>query len=83
MLFDSPTAAHIYDATGIRLTIRDLLNGADKSIWNKGMSIELRQLAQGNKYGVDFTDTMEYIYYNDIPKGEKSHMHNLYAIIVR
>ena len=63
-----PTINHIYnEKTGKRETPDSLLNGPNKIIWNKATSNEFGLLAQGNKYGVSATDTIEFIVFKMVP----------------
>ena len=61
---------HIYDINGKRLTVDKLLKGPQAPIWTKSLSIELRQLAQGNQYGVSSTDTIEFIHLHEVPTSD-------------
>ncbi len=62
-------ANHIYDANGKRETVESLLKGPDAEVWNKSLSNEYGRLAQGNKYGVRSTDTIEFITKEEVPAG--------------
>ena len=67
-VFFQPKLYHIYNKdTGKRETPESLLNGDDKEIWIKAVSNELGRLAKGNKYGVSFTETIEFICKNQVP----------------
>ena len=49
---------HIYNKeTGKKETINTLFKGKDKPVWDKANSNEWGCLAQGNKYGIKYTDT--------------------------
>ena len=63
--------AHIYNKYGQRETIETLLNGPMGKIWAKSVSNEFGRLAKGNKYGVAFTDTIEFIAKSDVPVTKK------------
>ena len=63
-------AMHIYDDNGKKQSLEALLNGNDGNIWNRSMSNEIGRLAQGNKYGVKMTDTIDFIYANEVPKNQ-------------
>ena len=67
----TPNINHIYNPEGKRLTMADLLAGETAETWNKSMSMELGRLAQGNKYGVESTDTIDIILKTDVPVNEK------------
>ena len=57
--------------TGKRETADTLLHGKDKEVWNKAVSNEIGCLAQGNKYGVKATDTIEFIARAQVPNNKK------------
>ena len=61
-------AYHIYDNNGKRETLTSLLK-KDPLIWDKALSNEWGRLAQGNKYGVVPTNTIEFILLKDVPAG--------------
>jgi hypothetical protein len=57
-----PVVNHIYNkVTGKKETIDSLLRGENKAIWQKAVSNEFGRLAQGNKYGILATDTIDFI----------------------
>ena len=63
---------HIYDVNGKRQSIDKLLNGKDgKTKWNPALSNEWGRLAQGNDNGVEYTNTIEFIAYKDVPLNRK------------
>ena len=64
---------HIYDNTGRRIRVLDLLQGNESKTWQKSMSMELGRLAQGNKYGVTPTDTIDFIMKHEVPINKRSH----------
>ena len=66
-----PVVNHIYDKHGNRQTLRKLLTGTDKKRWNKCVSMEIGRLAQGNIHGVVHTDTIKFIFKEEIPTDEK------------
>ena len=70
-IFDAPTVSHIYNSSGTKLTIKQLLSGSRKDIWMKALSMEIGRLAQGNDYGVTATDTIEFIPHHLVPSEEK------------
>ena len=57
---------HIFNEHGNRETI-DTLRKKNPLIWNKALSNEWGRLAQGNEYGVEFTDTIEFIPKSELP----------------
>ena len=66
-----PNVNHIYNDSGRRLIIDKLLTGDQSQTWKRSPSMELGRLAHGNKYGVDFTDTIEFMSIDEVPKPEK------------
>ena len=69
--FFLPQVNHIYNkVTGKRETADSLLNGEDREVWNRSVSNELGRLAQGNKYGVKLTDTIEFIAGSQVPSNQ-------------
>ena len=61
---------HIYDDNGKKMNVHDLMtNPATSTIWTKAMSMEMGRLAKGNKYGVKYTDTIEFIRQQAVPSG--------------
>ena len=74
-LFSTPSiqsAMHIYNPdTGKKETIDSLLKGPKKERWLQAASNEFGRLAQGNKYGVKATDTIEFISQSDVPFDRK------------
>ena len=67
--FLHPTINHIYREDGRKETMASLLRGPEKARWSKALSNEIGRLAQGNKYGVKATDTIEFIKKEDVPNG--------------
>ena len=66
MLF--PSCNHIYnEENGKRETIDSLLKGNKKDVWEKALSNEWGRLAQGNKYGVQAQDAIDFIFKKDVP----------------
>jgi hypothetical protein len=59
---------HIYDSAGKKMHIRDLLNGNEKKTWQRSISNEIGRLAQGNKYSVKPTNTMNFIHHSEVPQ---------------
>ena len=67
--FFTPKVNHIYNKiTGKRETADTLLKGPDKDIWDRAVSNEIGRLARGNKYGVTFTETIEFIALHEVPE---------------
>ena len=66
-----PRVNHIFAADGKRQTIDGILNSIDKAIWTKILSNEWGRLAQGNIHGVTSTDTLEFIFKDDVPTGRR------------
>ena len=63
---------HIYNDSGKKLTIDFLIQGDDGTTkWIPALSNEWGRLAQGNKAGVESTDTIEFIDHLLIPKDSK------------
>ena len=54
-----------------RLTFEQLLCEKDRDIWLKSFSIELGRLTQGNMHGLTSTDTIEFIYKNQVLSTKK------------
>ena len=67
-----PKAFHIFNKiTGKKETIDTLRQGPDSKKWDRAVSNEFGRLATGNKYGVESTDTIEFISKDDIPNNRK------------
>ena len=64
-------AQHIYDSTGKKLSIDKLLTGPNAKIWNQALSNEFGRLTKGNKAGISWTDTKEFICKGDVPATKK------------
>ena len=64
-------AQHIYDSTGKKLSMKKLLAGPDADVWTQALSNEFGRLTKGNKAGVSWTDTMEFIRKTDVPTTKK------------
>ena len=59
---------HIYnEETGKKETIETLLKGKDGPLWDKANSNEWGRLARGNKYGIKFTNTIDFIPKSEVP----------------
>ena len=61
--------AHIYKPNGTKETIDSMLAGPSRGVWTQSLSNEWGWLAQGNPNGVRSTDTIEFIFQHDVPKG--------------
>ena len=64
-------AHHIYDVSGRKQSLTNLLNGPTKEIWFKSISNEFGRLAQGNVYGVKATDTIDFIHKHEVPLAQQ------------
>ena len=60
-------ANHIYRTDGTKHTIDSLLKGPDRLVWDQSLSNEWGRLAQGNKYGVRSTNTIDFIHQHEVP----------------
>jgi len=60
-------ANHIYNRAGRKENIDSLLRGPMKSTWTNSVSNEFGRLLRGNKNGVSYTDTMEFIPKHEVP----------------
>ena len=69
-IFAKQSAAHVFNENGQKETINTLLFGRSAGLWTKSMSNELGRLAQGNIYGVTATDTIDFIFKEDVPPGQ-------------
>ena len=70
-IFSTLNASYIYNDERKRLTIDKLVKGEDSETCLKSLSMEFGRLAQGNKYGVQYTDTIYFISQKDVPMREK------------
>ena len=61
---------HIYNEHGKKETMESLLRGENKVLWDRSLSNEFGRLAQGNKYGVVATDTIEFIFSHEVPSNK-------------
>ena len=59
---------HVYDSVGTKQKLTQLLNGDKVDIWKFSKKKESVRLAQGNKYGVKATDTMDFINKKELPE---------------
>ena len=66
-----PVAHHIYDVSGRKQSLTNLLNGPTRDIWFRSVSNEFGRLAQGNTYGVKATDTIDFIYQHEVPLNQQ------------
>ena len=71
LLFATPSLAsafHVYNPdSGKKESLDSLLMGPERDRWLQAASNEFGRLAQGNKYGVTATDTIDFIHQYDIP----------------
>ena len=64
--------SHIYDVNGRRQSIDKLLKGSDAPTkWSPALSNEWGRLAQGNDNGVECTNTINFVSYNEVPRDRK------------
>ena len=59
-----PNVNHIYNDEGKKQTLDSLRSFPQGEIWGKALSNKWGRLAQGNKYNVIATDTIEFITYD-------------------
>ena len=65
-------ASHIFDSTGRKQTLDNLLNSKDgPTRWTPALSNEWGRLAQGNDAGVEHTDTIDFIFSHEVPTHKK------------
>ena len=70
-MFMYPTVNHIYnEKTGKKETLASLLKGPQHERWYRALSNELGRLADGNKYGVEGTNTIRFIQQSDVPSNK-------------
>ena len=78
-LFSSASSFHLYDNTGKKLSVDNLITSKDAiKRWLPALSNEWGRLAQSNDAGVEYTNTIEFIHHKDVPKNKKSNISNLY-----
>ena len=65
------TLNYIFDASGKKLTLSELLQGPTNDIWSRSLSNELGRLTQGNDFGVSFSNFMRFIPHSSVPKDRK------------
>jgi hypothetical protein len=70
-LTSTSACMHIYNDAGKKQSLDDLLIGSDSEVWTKSLSNEIGRLAQGNIHGVKSTDTIDFIYKNQVPQDRK------------
>ena len=61
----------MFDETGKRQIIELLLKGPDKTTWQQISSNKLGRLAQGNKFGIQGIDILEFISKDLLPQNLK------------
>ena len=65
-------ALHMFDDKGNKMSMEKLLKGPDgQKIWSRALSNEWGRLAQGNKYGVKATNTINFIKHSEVPNKQK------------
>ena len=64
-------ALHIFDPIGKKQTLEHLLKGNEQNIWKRSASNECGRLAQGNKFGIQGTDTIQFIHKTNLPHDAK------------
>ena len=62
---------HIFDDTGKKLSIDQLINGKDADKWNRGLDNELGRLADGIPNRIVGTKTINFIRKQDVPRNKK------------
>ena len=63
---------HSFDHSSRELSSKKLLNGEyGKMRWSSLLRNECGRLVQGNNRGVESTDTIEFIIFNEVPTNEK------------
>ena len=68
LLFSQQSALHVYHPeTGKKQTLQQLITGNNKNSWLQSLSNEWGRLAQGNQFGINGTDTIEFILYSTMP----------------
>ena len=71
-VFQTPNMNHVFHSTtGKRETMATLLTGKMAETWTKSLVNEWGRLANGIKNRVQGTDTIEFIYKNEVPIGHK------------
>ena len=64
------TINHMYNDYGKKQTLDELL-ATNPDRWNRALSNEWGRLSSGNIYGVECTNTIEFINKNDVPETKK------------
>ena len=60
---------HIFRPDGKKETMDTILQDSDQGIWRQSLSNEWGRLSQGNKAGIQGTDTINFIHRTAVPKG--------------
>ena len=68
ILFQTPAIHHIYNIHCKKETIDTMCNGDQKEIWIQSLSNEWGRLAQGNDFGVEYNDVIDFIIQQEVPK---------------
>ena len=66
-----PSMSHIYNAPGKKQSLKDLLYGPEKDIWSRSTSNEFGRLAQGNDFGIEGSDNIQFIAPHQAPLDRK------------
>ena len=68
----TPFAQHIFNDKGQKQSLDNLLKGKHgKTRWTPALSNEWGRLAQGNDSGVEFTNTIDFIPFLQVPQDRK------------
>ena len=71
-VFQTPNMNHVFNSiTGKRETMATLLTGEMAETWTKSLANEWGRLAKGIQNQVQGTDTINFIYKNEVPIGQK------------
>ena len=62
-----PRDNHIFQEDEKKTTIDSLMKSIDRHVWTRSLSNKWGRLAQGNKYGVRISDTIEFIFKHEVP----------------
>ena len=66
-----PRLQHIYDTHGKRMSLKNLISSDNKEIWLRALSNEWGRLADGNDFGVEATNTINFVPFSEVPKDKK------------
>ena len=73
--------SHIYNSQGKKQSLKALLCGPDKDIWSRSTSNEFGRLAQGNDFGIEGSDTIQFIAPHQAPTDRKVTYASFFVII--